>query len=319
VWSFDKTFNLGPMYVTVSTYTNQALNRESTGSSPVFFGPMFIHGHLDTDTFNTFFWKTCQQTATSGLPPTPSCPWRRDAMHKSLGFCFRGAALLAAQQAVRSDWKTADVDAQYIDVDRALLGYGDFVLWPKYVRHRRTLQDWGRMTACQRSKAVDLCYHLPARSNVVTSTDGRLTVSSAPSAGRKPYQRKCPAADRTLMVTKCSWETAAADRETSQPTERDSLNITSFWQNHLTYLCINIFSERERELTFTFAMLSSICLSSVCLFVVCRSSVTLDHPTQAVVIFCTFSMAFGTLAVDIHENFLRRSFQGNPSIGQRWA
>jgi len=226
---------------------------------------------------------------------------------------------LAAQQAVRSDWKTADVDAQYIDADRALLGYGDFVLRPKYVRHRRTLQDWGRMTACQRSKAVDLCYRLPASSNVVTSTDGRLTVSSAPSGGRKPHQRKCHAADRTLTVMKRSWQTAAADRAMSQPTERDDLNITSFWQNHLTYLCINIFSEHERELTFTFAMLSSVRLSSVCLFVVCRSSVTLDHPTQAIVIFCTFSMAFGTLAVDIHKNFLCRSLQGNPSIGQRWA
>jgi len=112
------------------------------------------------------------------------------------------------------------VDAQYVDADRALLGYGDFVLRPEYVRHRRTLQDWGRMTACQRSKAVDLCFRLPARSNVVTSTDGRLTVSSAPSGGRKPHQRKRPAADRTLTVTKRSRQTAAAgDRATSQATE----------------------------------------------------------------------------------------------------
>ena len=65
VWSFDKTFNLGLMYVTVSTYTNQALNRGSTGSSPVFFGPMFIHGHSDTDTFNTFSGRLASKIWTS--------------------------------------------------------------------------------------------------------------------------------------------------------------------------------------------------------------------------------------------------------------
>jgi len=44
------------------------------------------------------------------------------------------------------------VDAQYVDADRALLGYGNFVLRPQYARHRHTLQDWGRMTACQRAR-----------------------------------------------------------------------------------------------------------------------------------------------------------------------
>jgi len=63
---------------------------------------------------------------------------------------------------------------------------------------------------------------------------------------------------------------------------------------------LNIFS--ERELTFTFAiccrpvhvryMLSPVRLSSVC-----RLSVTLVHPTQAVVIFGNNSTAFGTLAI----------------------
>jgi len=52
-------------------------------------------------------------------------------------------------------------------------------------------------------------------------------------------------------------------------------------------------------------MLSPVRLS-VCLYVVCRLSVTvtLVHPTQAVVIFCNFSTAFGTLAtVDMHRKF----------------
>ena len=55
VLSFDKTFNLGPMYVTVSTYRNLAINRASSGKSPAFFGPLFIHGRSDADTYNKFF------------------------------------------------------------------------------------------------------------------------------------------------------------------------------------------------------------------------------------------------------------------------
>ena len=52
---FDKTFNLGPMYVTVSTYYNLAIHRASSGNSPAFFAPLFIHGQSDADTYNKFF------------------------------------------------------------------------------------------------------------------------------------------------------------------------------------------------------------------------------------------------------------------------
>jgi len=51
---------------------------------------------------------------------------------------------------------------------------------------------------------------------------------------------------------------------------------------------------------------------------VCRlSSVTLVHPTQAVVIFRSISTAFGTLAtVDIHEKFYGDRPRGTPSSGE---
>jgi len=55
VLAFDKMFNLGPMYVTVSTYRNLVLHRVTTGNSPAFFGPMFVHGKSDVDTYNKFF------------------------------------------------------------------------------------------------------------------------------------------------------------------------------------------------------------------------------------------------------------------------
>jgi len=45
---------------------------------------------------------------------------------------------------------------------------------------------------------------------------------------------------------------------------------------------------------------SVVCLSVVCLSVVCVSSVTLVHPTQAVVVFSNISTALGTLAIHWH-------------------
>ena len=56
--------------------------------------------------------------------------------------------------------------------------------------------------------------------------------------------------------------------------------------------------------------------SSVRLSVVCRLSVTFVHPTQAIEIFGNVSTPSGTLAIcDPSVKILRRSSQGNPSVG----
>jgi len=79
-------------------------------------------------------------------------------------------------------------------------------------------------------------------------------------------------------------------------------------QLRLDSLTLTLFS--DRELTFTFAMLSPVRLSSV----VCLSSVTLVRPTQAVEIFGNVSTALGTLAIRRHPlKISRRSSQGNLS------
>jgi len=52
------------------------------------------------------------------------------------------------------------------------------------------------------------------------------------------------------------------------------------------------------------------CPASVCL------SVTFEHPTQAIEIFCNVSMPLGTLAICWHPGkTLRRSSNGNHSVG----
>ena len=69
----------------------------------------------------------------------------------------------------------------------------------------------------------------------------------------------------------------------------------------------------ERELKFRFAICRR---PSVCLSVVCRLSVTFVRPTQAIEIFGNVFTSFGTLAIyDLSIKILRRSSQGNPSVG----
>jgi len=52
---FDKTYNLGAIYVTPSIYKNLALCRRWTNDSPMFLGPIFVHGHSDFDIYAYFF------------------------------------------------------------------------------------------------------------------------------------------------------------------------------------------------------------------------------------------------------------------------
>ena len=94
------------------------------------------------------------------------------------------------------------VTSQYVDADRALIGRGDFVLRPQFARHRLTLEDWRNMSAAQKQKARDNCFRLPVRSSQVTSTDGTFSVHCASNSGRKPHQRKRPAAERTTTTPK---------------------------------------------------------------------------------------------------------------------
>ena len=78
---------------------------------------------------------------------------------------------------------------------------------------------------------------------------------------------------------------------------------------HYSSTCWFVFS--ERELMFMFA----ICRRRPS--VVCPlSSVSFVHPTQTIEIFGNVSMPFGTLAIcDASIKILRRSSQGNPSVG----
>ena len=80
VLGFDKTYNLGPMHVTVSVYKNIALFRRRTTEHPLFLGPLYIHGHSDADTYSFFFFAFSDSVVRPSFPPAGY--WlRRRAQH----------------------------------------------------------------------------------------------------------------------------------------------------------------------------------------------------------------------------------------------
>ena len=54
ILGIDKTFNLGPCYVTSFIFSNYAFTRKSTSNSPIFWGPMYLHGSSLHEDFHTF-------------------------------------------------------------------------------------------------------------------------------------------------------------------------------------------------------------------------------------------------------------------------
>jgi len=93
------------------------------------------------------------------------------------------------------------VSAQYVETDRALCSLGDLTLAATHSRHRLTPEVWQRMSAQQKTKAVDNCFRLH-QVPTSTSTDGGVTVATTPGGGCKMHQHKLARADHTTTVSK---------------------------------------------------------------------------------------------------------------------
>ena len=90
----------------------------------------------------------------------------------------------------------------------------------------------------------------------------------------------------------------------------------SFWANGWN-ITLNYFYPNVTTLRSGLCCRNSVCRLSVCLSVICRlSSVTLVHPTQEVEAFGNISSPLCTLVILWPPyKILRRSSQGNPSVG----
>ncbi|GFO47352.1 hypothetical protein PoB_007385700 [Plakobranchus ocellatus] len=65
VLSFDKTFNLGQVNVTLAVYKNLSVYRRITNKHPIFCDLMFLHWESDVSTFFTFFHRLKAQMILS--------------------------------------------------------------------------------------------------------------------------------------------------------------------------------------------------------------------------------------------------------------
>ena len=59
VLAVDRTFNLSSLYVTLTVYKQRKVVRKSTGDSPIFIGPMLLHGDGKFATYLGFFSHLC--------------------------------------------------------------------------------------------------------------------------------------------------------------------------------------------------------------------------------------------------------------------
>ena len=55
VWGLDKTFNLCYMHITMPSYKQLSVTRDTSSEPPLFFGPMSIHDNSDFESYSIFF------------------------------------------------------------------------------------------------------------------------------------------------------------------------------------------------------------------------------------------------------------------------
>ena len=51
----DRTFNLGPCYVTTTVFQEKKLQRKGTNTNPIIFGPLYLHWDGAFHTYQRFF------------------------------------------------------------------------------------------------------------------------------------------------------------------------------------------------------------------------------------------------------------------------
>jgi len=98
----------------------------------------------------------------------------------------------------------------------------------------------------------------------------------------------------------------------------DAVIVKNSTPHFLKHSVLVIYTNVDYSFQRTWTHVHVRCMSSsVRLSVVCRlSSVTFVHPTQVIEIFGNVSTPFGTMAIcDPSIKILRRSSQGNPSVG----
>jgi hypothetical protein len=103
VLSFDKTYNLGAVFVTTSVFTNKALLRRMTEDDPIFIGPMFLHGHSDFESFAIFLSHLSACFVDSDSTQLKLGSDEEHALVKAMRFAFPRAQLVTCTRHLKDN------------------------------------------------------------------------------------------------------------------------------------------------------------------------------------------------------------------------
>lgn len=118
VLAFDKTYNLGHMYVSVTVYSNMALKRKASDTFPSFIGPNFIHRNSYFDIFAVFMANLSGALAGCNFRQLPLGSYAEAALRKSMAHFFPEAALIACTRHLKENLSR---NAQQVNVYALLL------------------------------------------------------------------------------------------------------------------------------------------------------------------------------------------------------
>ena len=104
VLGFDKTYNLGKLHVTASTFKNLSLIRRSTDEHPLFIGPIFLHGNSDFVTYHTFFSHLAAVLKNAVSPPTLGCDDEK-ALKQAIQSNFPNSSVLGCTRHLKQNFK----------------------------------------------------------------------------------------------------------------------------------------------------------------------------------------------------------------------
>jgi hypothetical protein len=103
IWSVDKTYNLGKLYVTVTVYRNMALQRTGTNSTPAFIGPLFVHGNSDFETYNVFFSHLSARLADCDFKQLRLGSDEEASLRKAMHHCFHGSSIISCTRHLKEN------------------------------------------------------------------------------------------------------------------------------------------------------------------------------------------------------------------------
>ncbi|XP_076057534.1 uncharacterized protein LOC143035019 [Oratosquilla oratoria] len=107
----DRTFNLGPCYVTTMVYKNTKLKRKTTQEPPVFLGPMLLHWDGEYFTYQRFFshiqakLSSGIDRASLGFSELVVGSDEEKAIVKAMKECFPGATFMLCAQHLEENTK----------------------------------------------------------------------------------------------------------------------------------------------------------------------------------------------------------------------